>query len=76
MILNDRRRSALPAELVGRVFAVWFVVALLQIAVMGIAGSLAGGTPPVWGLPTRWAVRALLLSVSSLGKCSTAHFVT
>ena len=45
MILNDRRRPALPAELVGRVFAIWVGVALLQIAVVALTTSTALGLP-------------------------------
>ena len=74
MILNDRRRSALPAELVGRVFAVWFVVALLQIAVMGIVGSLAGGTPPVWGLPMLASVLTLGCAMLLIGRIAYRLF--
>ena len=39
MIFNDRRRPALPAELVGRVFAIWLADALLQLAAVAIVGS-------------------------------------
>jgi hypothetical protein len=40
MILNERRRPGLPAELVGRVFAIWLAVVLLQTAAVLIAGRL------------------------------------
>lgn len=54
MILNDRRRPGLPAELVGRVFAIWLAVTLLQIGATAIAGwfSPMPAVPLAWGLPT------------------------
>lgn len=45
MILNDRRRPSLPAELVGRVFAIWLAVALLQLALAALATSTVPGLP-------------------------------
>ena len=40
MIINERRRPGLPAELVGRVFAIWLAVVLLQTVAVLIAGRL------------------------------------
>ena len=59
MILNDRRRPGLPAELVGRVFAIWLAVVVLHLAVVAIAGS-PSTTPPILGLP-------MLVSALTLG---------
>lgn len=62
MIIGDRRRPAMPAELVGRVFAVWLAVTLLQIAATVAVGWVASGpaAPPAWG-------GATLISALTLG---------
>ena len=54
MILNDRRRPALPAQLLGRVFTIWLAVALLQFAAAAITGWMvpAAMTVPIWTLST------------------------
>ena len=54
MILNDRRRPGLPGELVGRVFAIWLAVTLLQIAATAMVGwvSPLPAESPGWGLST------------------------
>lgn len=66
MILNDRRRSGLPAELLGRVFAIWLAVALLQLAAAAIVGWIlpAAPVPSIWTLPT--VVSALTLGCAML----------
>ena len=62
MINRDRRRPGLPAELVGRVFAIWLGVTLLQISATAIVGwgTSAPAAPLAWGLPT-------LISALTLG---------
>lgn len=54
MNIGDRRRPGLPAELVGRVFAIWLAVTLLQIGATAIVGwvSPMPAMPLAWGLPT------------------------
>lgn len=62
MINLNRRRPGLPAELVGRVFAIWLAVTLLQISATAIVGWGSSGpaAPLAWGLPT-------LISALTLG---------
>ena len=52
----------MPAELVGRVFAVWLAVTLLQIGATVTVGWVASGpaAPPAWGFAT-------LISALTLG---------
>lgn len=54
MILNDRRRPALPAQLLGRVFAIWLAVTLLQLGSATIVGWTLPAAPiaSIWSLQT------------------------
>ena len=75
MILNDRRRPALPAELVGRVFAIWLAVALLQVAV-ALVGSLssADAMPPIRTLPTLASALTLGCAMLLIGRIAFRVF--
>ena len=73
MILNDRRRPALPAELVGRVVAIWLAVALLQVAAVGIVGSYST-MPPIWTLPTLASALTLGCAMLLIGRIAFRVF--
>lgn len=73
MILNDRRRAGLPAELVGRVFAIWLGVALLQVAAMAITGSYST-MPPIWTLPTLASLLTLGCAMLLIGRIAFRVF--
>lgn len=62
LILNDRRRPGLPAELVGRLFAIWLAVTLLQIG----ATAIVGWVSPMPAAPLGWGL-ATLVSALTLG---------
>ena len=73
MILNDRRRHGLPAELVGRVCAIWLAVALLQIAAVAIVGSFAT-MPPILSLPTLASTLTLGCAMLLIGRLAFRLF--
>ena len=76
MILNDRRRPGLPAELVGRVFAIWLGVALLQVAAMAAIGRIAPAATlaPIWTLPTLTSVLTLGCAMLLIGRIAFRLF--
>ena len=76
MILNNRRRPGLPAELVGRVFAIWFAVALLQIAAVASvkAFSDSGAIPPILVLPTLASALTLGCAMLLIGRIAYRVF--
>ena len=76
VILNDRRRPGLPAELVGRVFAIWVAVALLQVAAAMIVGRMlpAAIVPPVWSLPTLASALTLGCAMLLIGRIAYRVF--
>ena len=73
MILNDRRRPALPAELVGRVFAIWLAVALLQLAAVTIVGS-SSTISPIRALPTLASAFTLGCALLLIGRIAFRLF--
>ena len=73
MIFNDRRRPALPAELVGRVFAIWLAVALLQLAAVAIVGS-SSTMPPIRALPTLASAFTLGCAMLLIGRIAFRLF--
>ena len=76
MILNDRRRPALPAQLLGRVFAIWLAVALLQLAAAAIVGwmSSAATVTPIWTLPTIASTLTLGCAMLLIGRIAFRIF--
>ncbi|QGN55378.1 hypothetical protein [Novosphingobium sp. Gsoil 351] len=75
MILRDRRRPALPAELVGRVCLIWIGVAMLQIAATTLAGRLSAvALPPVWSLPTVASALTLGCAMLLIGRIAYRLF--
>ena len=76
MILNDRRRPGLPAELVGRVCAIWLGVALLQLAAATVIGwTLPAATvPPIWTLPTLASALTLGCAMLLIGRIAFRIF--
>ena len=76
MILNDRRRPGLPAELVGRVCAIWLGVALLQLAAAAVIGwTLPAATvPPIWTLPTLASALTLGCAMLLIGRIAFRIF--
>lgn len=73
MILNDRRRPAFPAELVGRVCAIWLGVALLQVAAVAIV-SANSDTVPLWSLPTLASALTLGCAMLLIGRIAYRVF--
>lgn len=73
MILNDRRRPALPAELVGRVFVIWLGVALLQVATLAVTGS-SSGMPPLQVLPTLASLLTMGCAMLLIGRIAYRVF--
>ncbi|MDP3677381.1 MAG: hypothetical protein Q8R44_20160 [Novosphingobium sp.] len=59
MIIRDRRRPGLPAELVGRVVAIWLGVTLLQV----FATAVVGWISPVTALHP-WGLTALVSALT------------
>ena len=76
VILNDRRRPGLPAELLGRVFAIWLGVALLQIAAVAIVGWMvpAATSSAIWTLPTLASVLTLGCAMLLIGRIAFRIF--
>ena len=76
MILDDRRRTGLPAELVGRVCAIWLGVALLQLAAAAIIGWMlpAAMVPPIWTLPTLASALTLGCAMLLIGRIAFRIF--
>ena len=73
MILNDRRRPGLPAELVGRVFAIWLGVALLQVAVVATVGSFST-MPPILSLSTLASMLTMGCAMLLIGRIAFRIF--
>ena len=59
MIIGDRRRTGLPAELRGRVLAIWLGIAVLQVGAGLAFGRLTGGTVLQSGLGIALQLTAL-----------------
>ncbi len=76
MILNDRRRAGLPAELVGRVFAIWLGVALLQVAAMAAIGRFAHAATisPILTLPALASVLTMGCAMLLIGRIAYRVF--
>ena len=76
MILNDRRRPALSAELLGRIFAIWLAVALLQLGAATVAGWLLPAMLPaaLWTLPTLAAALTLGCIMLLIGRIAFRIF--
>ena len=76
MILNDRRRPGLPAELVGRVCAIWLGVALLQLGAAQTMGWMlpAAMVPSIWTLPTVASTLTLGCAMLLIGRIAFRIF--
>ena len=76
MILNDRRRPGLPAELMGRVCAIWLGVALLQLTAAAVIGWMlpAAIMAPVWTLPTLASALTLGCAMLLIGRIAFRIF--
>lgn len=76
MILNDRRRPALPTELLGRIFAIWLAVALLQLGAAAVAGWLmrAALPAPLWTMATLASALTLGCAMLLIGRIAYRIF--
>ena len=76
MIIGDRRRPGLPAELLGRVFTIWLAVMLLQISATAIVGwvSPVPAAPSVWGLSALWSALTLGCVMVLIGRIAFRIF--
>ena len=76
MIIGDRRRPGLPAELLGRVFTIWLAVTLLQIGATAIVGwaSPVPAVPSAWGLSPLWSALTLGCVMVLIGRIAFRIF--